>query len=218
MAKNWAKVILIIVLTGLLILALFRHSLCRFLIYRASAKATGGLRLTIKDLNLDLLHSSLTMRDVTLFNPAGFEDKILAQVKQIFIQYDLLGSLGKGWHIRQAKVDISEINSIKNESGISNVASLRNQKNLVKPPTQQPVLTSPTQNKPKQTTSRRPKFLIDHLEVSLEKATVINYAAKIGEPAVIVFMMKGPYHFHNVSDLEYVAESLSKDTLGNNTN
>ncbi|MCQ9208701.1 MAG: AsmA family protein [Omnitrophica bacterium] len=208
MFKKSLKICLVLILLIVLTLAFFRHSLCRFLIYSAASKAT-GLELSIEDLHLDILNSSLYLRGVTLFNPPGFKNKTLAKAKEISIEYDLLGSLKRGFHLRQVKVDIGEVNIIRDEKGTSNLSSFKKKKASLEP-SKKDSATSSTQRKVKRSKEEvRPKFLIDRLEISLEKATFIDYGAGIGEPAVIVFTMKGPYVFKDVSNLGYLVKSTS---------
>jgi len=190
------KTFLISILILILVAAIFRHTLCRFLIEKTTARAT-GLKLSIEDLNLDILNNNLRMRGITLLNPPGFKNEALGKAREIFIKYDLLGSLGGRLHLRLLKADIDEINIIRNEKGGSNVSAAASSTSLAR--------KSAKRIKRK----RRPKFLIDRLEISLEKAAFMDYNAGIGQPAVIIFTVKGPCVFKNVGDLGYVVNSVS---------
>ena len=53
------------------------------------------------------------------------------------------------------------------------------------------------------------RFHIDRLQVSLDKATFVDYNAPVGESAVIIFSVKGPMVFKDVSDLNNVVDSVS---------
>jgi len=202
------KAFLISILILILVAAIFRHTLCRLLIEKATARAT-GLKLSIEDLNLDILNNNLRMRGITLLNPPGFKNEALGEAREIFIKYDLLGSLGGRLHLRLLKADIDEINIIRNEKGGSNVSALK--KGEVKARASSAASsTSLAQKRVKRIErKRRPKFLIDRLEISLEKAAFMDYNAGIGQPAVIIFTVKGPCVFKNVGDLGYVVNSVS---------
>ena len=212
MFKTLAKVLLILVLIFILIAASFRHSLCRFLICRAASK-TLGLKLSIEELNLDILNNSLALRGITMFNPPEFENEILAQAKGIFIKYNLLGFLNGRPHLPQAKVEISEINIIRNEKGHCNLAAFKRKKTKLKVPVAESApdtLPAPSaQKRLKSKRHPRPKLLIDELEFSVDKVTFIDYKAEVGKPAVIIFSSKNPFIFRNISDLEYVIDSVS---------
>ena len=202
------KILLILILIFILIVAFFRNSLCRFIIYSSVAKAT-GLKLFIKDLNLDVLNNSLYMQGITLFNPPEFKNKILGRANEISLKYDLLSFLGGRLHLPQVKADIDEVNIIRDAKGNSNVVAFKKGR---RPKVKAGPLKGPAPSQRK-TESRkkaiRPKFLIDRLEIVLGKVTFIDYRAGIGESAVIVFKVSGPCVFRNVSDLGYVVDSVS---------
>lgn len=204
------KTLIILVLIIILATLLFRQRLCRILIEQATAQTT-GLKLSIQDLNLNILNNSLSMGEVTLFNPYGFQSAVLGKAKEISILYDPLALLKGRLHLYQVKVEISEINIIKGEKGNSNVSAFKKirPEPEVKAAPDVPLALRSLPQKSKPGKERHPRFLIDRLELSLEKVTFIDYSAEIGEAAVIIFTIKGPCVFKNVSELNYVADSVS---------
>lgn len=204
------KVLLILVLIFILIMAFCRNALCRFLIQTAANKAT-GLQLSIEELNLNVLKSNLYIQGITLFNPEGFKDKILGKAKEVFIKYDLWASLSGRLHLPYVRIDISEINIIRNEKGSSNVAAFKKKRVERKPATQiSPTLNSLLQRKTKTGEAKvRPKLLIDSLEVSVKRVAFVDYTAEAKGPAMIVFTSSDPFVFKNVNDLNYVINSVS---------
>lgn len=208
MAK-FVKFISIFVLILMLTVAFFRDTLCRSSIQMAVTKAT-GLKLSIKHLNLNILRSSLELQGITLFNPPGFKDQSLAKAKQILIKYDLLDSLRGKLHLKLLRVDISEVNIIRNKENASNVSGFKKTKSEVEPKKEIVQTASQTTLKEvKKDTPTQPKFLIDRLELSLGKVTFIDYQAGIGEPAVIIFTVDSPCVLKNVTDLDHVINSVS---------
>ncbi|MBL7092126.1 MAG: hypothetical protein ISS24_01835 [Candidatus Omnitrophica bacterium] len=202
------KAFLILILIFVLVAAFFRHTLCRLLIEKATARAT-GLKLSIEDLNLNILNSNLCMRGITLLNPPGFKNEALGKAREIFIKYDLLGSLGGRLHLRLLKADIDEVNIIRNEKGGSNVSALKKGEFKAKASSGTSSTSLARKSVKRIKRKRQPKFLIDRLEISLEKAAFMDYNAGIGQPAVIIFTVKDPCVFKNVSDLGYVVNSVS---------
>lgn len=204
------KVLLILVLIFILIIAFSRNALCRFLIQSATNKAT-GLQLSIEELNLDVLKSNLYIQGITLFNPEGFKDKILGKAKEVFIKYDLWASLSGRLHFSYVRIDISEINIIRNEKGSSNMAAFKKKRIETKPATEiTPTSSFLFQRKTKTGAAKvRPKLLIDSLELSVKRVAFVDYTAEAEEPAMIVFASSDPFVFKNVSDLNYVIDSVS---------
>lgn len=185
----------------MLIAAFFRHSLCRILVEKVTARAT-GLKISIEKMSLDILNNNLYMRGITLSNPPGFKDEILGKAENIFIVYDLWGSLKGRLHLRLLKININELNIIRNTKGASNVSTLKNSSSSIK-------LSEKSGKSGGLKNPKKPKFLIDRLELSIEKATFMDYKAEVGQPAAIILTVKGPCIFKNVSDLGYVFDSVS---------
>ena len=174
------KVLLILALIFILIVSFSRNALCRFLIRTTTSKTT-GLKLSIEELNLDVFKSSLYIGGITLLNPEGFKDKALAKAKEIFIKYNLWGFLSGRLHLPDVRIDITEINIIRNEKGHSNVSALKRKKTgLSSRAKESATHTSPAasiQEKGKKRKHSRPRFIIDRLEVSVKKTTFIDYGA-----------------------------------------
>jgi len=209
------KLLLILGLIFILVTDFFRHTLTRILIEKTTRHAT-GLKLSIEDLNLDILNSSLDMQGIILFNPPGFKNEVMGKASEIFIKYDLLGSLTGGVRLQQLKAKIDEINIIINEKGISNTASFRRQKLKAKSANNSPSASDVQRKSKANKRKKRPKFLIDRLEFSVERTSYMNCNADIGQTAVIVFERKGPYVFNNVSGLEDVLKPvLAKGVIRN---
>lgn len=199
------KLLLILGLIFILVTAFFRHTLTRILIEKVTRHVT-GLKLSIEDLNLDILNSSLDMKGIILFNPPGFKNEVMGRASEIFIKYDLLGFLRGRFRLRQIKAEIDEINIIKNEQGKSNVSSFKKAKSS-KDASSTPAAQKKIKASKKQ---KRTKYLIDKLEISVKKVTFMNYKAGIGQPAVIIFTSEGPLILTNVSDFSYVIDAMSE--------
>lgn len=215
------KIILILVLISVLIAVIFRHALCQLLITHAVDYAT-GLKLSIDELSFDILNSSLYMRGATLFNPPGFKNKVLAKAKEIFIKYDLFAFLAGRVHLHKLKLNIGEINIIKNESGNSNAAAFKKfRKKADRKKSARDTLSDSitlkdaivAAKKDKKELQSQPIFLIDNLELFVDELTYINHQAEIGETAVTVFTGQGPLIYTNVSSLNEVLSAVSARTF-----
>ncbi|MFC1699634.1 hypothetical protein ACFL1I_06745 [Candidatus Omnitrophota bacterium] len=203
------KPLIIFILVIILITAFFRNLICKALIEGGVAKFT-ELQASIDLVHLDLLKNSLRLQGVNVLNPPGFKDENLARAEEIFIKYDLLGCLTGNPHLYLLKLDITEINIIRNEQNLSNMGGFKKafprkeskKKNVS-------ASNSAGAQDPKTTKQPPAKFMIDQLEFSIGKIAFINYRAGIGEPAVVIFKVKQPAVFKNVSDFNNVIKSVS---------
>jgi hypothetical protein len=199
-------IFLILLLVAILIAVSFRNKLCLSLIRNWTSKNI-GLELSIEDLNINLLRNTLSLKGITLINPPGFKNETLGEIKEIFVNYDLISSLKKKKpHFRLIKVHISEINIIKNERGESNTASFVKRNVDTRFPTDTKSALPAQKEIEENKGGNNDKFLIDRLALSLEKATFMDYTANVGQ---IIFTLEGPCLFKNVSHLAYVINSVS---------
>ena len=201
------KIFLVLVLVCILSAAFFRHRLCRILIEKAALRTT-GLKLSIEKLNLDILSSSLYIRGAALFNPPGFRSEILCGIKEILIKYDLVSFLSGRTRLHYAKADISEINIIRDKEGNSNLSVFSEGALRRRFPEQAAAVSVAPKKSPKKKEKEYPKFFIDNLELFLEKAVFTDYKAGIDQPAVIIFTIRAPYLFKNVSKLNCVVDLI----------
>lgn len=218
MLKKSLKIIFVLLLLSALSAIVLRNQLCKQLILTATNKIT-GLKLSIRKLNLDILSSSLRLQGIAILNPHGFNSEVLANVEEIVINYNLLGSIRGELHLNQVKVKINKLNIIRNSKGQTNITSFKNKIAEGKTTLNAPSLTaknSITSNKKKLKKTSRPKIKIDRLEVSLKKAVFTDYRTKIGRPTVIVFTSNEPFIFKNVNYLDLAGTFVStEDGFGN---
>ncbi|MBN3038011.1 MAG: hypothetical protein JW869_01180 [Candidatus Omnitrophica bacterium] len=206
---NAIKTLAVLILFIILVLSFLRNDICLELIDQACARTT-GLEISIGSLNLDPLRSKLSMQDITLYNPPGFESDILAHANMISLRYSPFRLASGRFYFREARADIEEINIIRAENGASNVTNFKKMRAAHKNKKKRQTLPS-AQKEDKKTAKKdvQPKFFIEKLEISLGKATFWDYRADAENPNKIVFALQGPSTFTNVSDLNYVVDSVS---------
>ncbi|MFH1245899.1 MAG: hypothetical protein V1662_05365 [Candidatus Omnitrophota bacterium] len=114
---------LVFIFILLFLAVLFRHLLLTSWIVSAATKAT-GCQVSIEKLNLDMFHSRIYMRNVTLLNSKEFDNKkILGSAGEILIQYNLFGWIAGKAPLEYVKADIRELNIIRNKEGNLNIFS-----------------------------------------------------------------------------------------------
>lgn len=196
--------ILIVALTA----SFFRHSLCRSFLISQVEKNT-GLTMSIDKVNLDILNSTLNIEGVSFLNPPGFKNEKLGEVKQIFIRYNLFALLQNRIHFYEIKATLGEINIIQNENGQSNISLLKaNNKKISSSQQINPQLKN-VGKKDSTKEKKKPKLLIDRLEIVVGKVSFLNYRAKIGQSAAIIFTVNSPCVFKNVTNLKSVVNYMS---------
>ena len=80
-------------------------------------KAITGLRLDIGSMNVGILKTLLGIKDLKLFNPRGFQDKIMVDMPEIYVDYDLGAFLKGKVHLEEVRLNLKELTVVKNEKG-----------------------------------------------------------------------------------------------------
>jgi len=153
----------IILLSGVL-LYFFHDNLIRRTAEVMITDAT-GFRVKIESLRHEF-PAELTLRNVTLYNPPGFESEIFAQAPYFFIDIDLPALLKKEcFHIRLWKLIITDLNVEKNKRGVVNGKLLKSIKTIVSRKTRAPSGAAAGQDL---------DFKMDRLEVEILRVDYVN--------------------------------------------
>jgi len=169
-----------------------------------------GLKIEIKGLNVGVIRSVVSIKDLKVFNPDGFADRIMIDMPEIYVDYDLWAIITGNIHIREMRIELKELDVIKNQRGELNLNSLK-------------VVKSEKQGRAsKATEGGMPKMRIDVLQLKVGKAVYKDYS-KGGEPVVQEFNINLNERFTNI-DNPYalvgllVVKTLSSTTISNLAN
>jgi hypothetical protein len=126
---------------------------------------------------VSFMSASIEVKNLRVYNPAGFPDKLMLDVPQVFIEFDP-PALSKGQaHFKTVKLDLKELQVIRDKSGRLNV-------DVVKPTKTE---TSKAQSEAKATSGgKAPKLHIDLMLLSIGRVVYKDYTGG-GEPAIQTF-------------------------------
>lgn len=149
---------------------------------------SGAAHVPVKigGVNLSFLSASIRLKDINVHNPSGFKDRWMAQIPQVFIDFEP-GELFQGRaHFKEVRLDLKEMTVVRNKDGRLNVDS-------VKPTTEQ---KKEAKQKAKPASGQKPpKLMIDKLSLSIGRVVYKDYSAG-GEPQIQTFDI-------NIKDREY---------------
>ena len=183
-------VVIVIVVSGLVIA---RNILAKMIIVKG-VKSVTGMAVDIKSINIGLRHSGIAVKGLKIYNPAGFNDKLLADIPEVYVDFDLLGLLRNQVHLRQLKINISELSVILNENRKLNVNSL--------------ALLSP-----KSSGTKTAQVKIDELQLKIIKVAYQGYLPAVGVKSK-EFNINIDENFHDVANPSKVAADILKRILG----
>ena len=128
-------------------------------------KLITGLDTQIGSLRVGLINTAVGIKGLRVLNPHGFPERVMVDVPEIFVDYDL-GSFLKGEaHLQTMRVNLAELHVIKSAEGQLNLNSVK------------ALESGKTEAGQKPQAGPAPKFLIDVLELKVGKVVYKDYTA-----------------------------------------
>ncbi|MFH1868992.1 MAG: hypothetical protein ABH843_08500 [Candidatus Omnitrophota bacterium] len=164
-----------------------------------------GLKLNIGSFNIGILKTLVGIRDLKLYNPKGYIDKVMLDMPEIYVDYDLPAIFKNKVHLNEMRIDLNEFMVVKNEKGELNLDSLKvvqAQKEGKKP-----------EDKEK---AKIPDIQIDSLRLKIGKVIYKDYS-KGSEPSVREFNVNIDEKYENITDPHALVSLIVVKALANTT-
>ncbi len=197
--------IIIIVLVVFLAFGFVKNSIIQSVISTTISKAA-HVPVSIGSTSASLLSSSIRIKNLRLYNPRGFPEKLMLEIAQIFIDFDPAPLLKGQAHFQEVRVDLKQLVVIKNKDGRVNVDAVK------------PAKGESRERAAAKSKGEGPKLKIDKLYLSIGRVVYKDYSLG-GEPRVEVFDVNMQDRvFTNIEDPNAVVslvmfEALTKTTL-----
>lgn len=155
-----------------------------------------GLAVSVEKVNAGIFSSSLNVEGLRFYNPEGYAEKILAEIPEICIFYDLKGFLKKKMHLKTLKIYLKEFVVVKNNAGELNINSIKG----VKKEDNRAVSV-------KKEFLKSTKIQIDNCDLKIDKILYKDYS-KGEKSAVQEFDVYVEEHYTNISDAKKILELI----------
>ncbi|MBN3037949.1 MAG: hypothetical protein JW869_00865 [Candidatus Omnitrophica bacterium] len=170
-----------------------------------------GLKLSISSFKVGVINTLVGIRDLRLHNPKGYKDKIMLDMPEIYVDYDLPAIMRGTVHLEEMRINMQEFFVVKNERGELNLDSLKvvqAQKEGKKPQEQEK--------------GKTPQIKIDNLQLKIGKVVYKDYS-KGGTPQVREFNVNLNEKYSNITNPYslvslIVVKALANTTIANLTN
>ncbi len=151
--------VFIFILVGALFGAIyFAHDWVLKVVLTTAVQSLTGFHTKIEGLHLIPEKGSILIEDLVLLNPRRFQERVFADIPEIYLQLDLPALLHKeGIHIPELRLNIQEFNVEKDPKGVSNLS-------LLKPAKKAKTETAQPAPAPKKTAT---PFYLDQLELTI---------------------------------------------------
>jgi len=196
------KIIKIVAVVLVLVIVMsFAKNIMARTIVSAGVKAITGLKLGIKSMNVGVLRTLIGGKGLKLFNPPGFKDSLMADVPEIYVDYDLGAFFKKKVHLNELRLNLKELIVVKNKEGKINLNSLK----VVK--------------KKKETVkgdAGKPHFQIDALELKIGRVIYKDYSTG-GAPKIREFNVDIEERYEDIADPRALGKLIVFRALVNTT-
>jgi len=176
-------------------------------------KVVTGLRLKIGGFNLGIINTLVGIEDLKLYNPAGFQEPVMLDMPEIYVDYNLPSFFQGNIHLEEMRIDMKEFMVVRNKSGALNLDSLK------------VVQAHKEGKKPGEKTkteAKMPKIQIDNLQLKIGKVVYKDYS-KGGSPSVREFNVNLNEKYKDITDPYslvslIVVKALMNTSIANLTN
>jgi len=183
--------VLVIFLAVVAVLLLAKNFIAKIAVEKGVEFAT-GVKLRVSGLQVGVFKSRVNINNLKLYNPKGFEDKIMIDIPNVYVDYNLPSIIKGKVHLNYIKLNLREFVVVKNKDGKVNLDSL-------KPVKEQ----KEEKEKPKEKAAKAPEVKIDNLELKIGKVIFKDYT-KGDKPSVKEFNINIDEKYNNISNLNAV--------------
>lgn len=202
--KKVLSTILIVVLVVGIVLAAGKNTIARVSVEKGVEIVT-GLPLKMKSLNIGIINTLVGIKDLRLFNPPGYEDKVMLDMPEVYVDYDLPAIIKGKIHLEEVRIDLKEFVVVKNAKGELNL-------NSIKTVQKQQEAAKPAPKKE----GKAPEIQIDTLQLKIGKVIYKDYS-KGGEPSVKEFNLNLDEKYQNIDDPNKLVSLIIVKALMNTT-
>ena len=176
-------------------------------------KAVTGLSLSIKKMKIGILSTLIGIDELKLYNPKGFEDPVMADIPEVYVNYRLGAFLKKKVHLEEVRLYIKEIVVAKNKDGKLNLDSLTSIGAAKEAKEKQEEKKTAAQKKSK---AAPPQIKIDLLKLKIDKVYYKDYS-KGDTPSVKEFNVNIDATYENITDPKALVNIIVVKALANTT-
>ena len=164
-----------------------------------------GLSLSIRSFHIGLLQTVVKVEELQAFNPPGFPEKVMADIPEIYVDYDLANLLKGKAHLKEMRLYLKEFIVVKNRQGKVNLKALK----VAQPPNRKSAPPPKKKGKGSQMT-------IDRLELKIGKVIFKDYS-KEGPPSTKEFNINLHERLEHITSTESLVSLVIMKALMHTT-
>ena len=185
MKKGW--IVAISILVALLVVLMAKDMIIKASVESGVAHVT-GLKLDIRYLNVGIFRTAVSIKGLRVFNPRQFTDRVMVDMPETYVDYDLPAILGGKVHLRDLRINLKEFVVVKDKNGELNLNSLK-------------VVAAKKKGAeaPEAQGGNMPTIMIDNLELKIGKVIYKDYSSG-STPSVKEFNVNLDERYTNIDN------------------
>lgn len=116
---------------------------------------------------------------MTLYNPKDYRDRIMFDVPEIYVKYDLVSAIKGMIHLPELRFHLKELVVVRNDKGQLNISALKSLK-------------------PEKSSEKMPQMQIDHFGLKIGKVIYKDYSQG-AKPAIKEFNVDTDEEYNNIT-------------------
>lgn len=88
-------------------------------------KMVTGLQMDIGSMDVGILNTLVGINDIKLYNPPDYPERIMVDMQEIYVNYDLSAFLKRQAHLEEVRINLKELTVLKDKNGELNIKSLK---------------------------------------------------------------------------------------------
>jgi len=196
--------LIVIVLIAAVVLAVGKNTIAKVAVEKSVEMVT-GLKLSMQSLNIGIIKTLVGIKELKLYNPDGYKDRVMLDMPEIYVDYDLAAAFRGKVHLKEMRMNLKEFTVVRNEKGELNLDSLK----VVREE------KAPEKAAPKEK-GKMPEIQIDKLELKIGKVVYKDYS-KGGAPSVQEFNLNLDETYQNIDNPAQLVSLIVVKALMNTT-
>ena len=193
-------IIIIIIVVALWILVSGKDLIAKNIIYTGVRTLT-GLKVDIKSMDIGILKTAVSIEGLKIFNPPDFKDRMMADIPEIYVDYELKAFLRGKVHLRELRLNLKEFIVVKNREGKVNLDSLK-------------TIKASKKRSGEESGSKKPNLQIDTMDLKIGKVIYKDYY-NTERPSIREFNVNISERYKNIDDPRKFANLIILKALMN---
>ncbi|HNX90969.1 MAG TPA: hypothetical protein PKY78_01385 [Candidatus Omnitrophota bacterium] len=199
-----------VVLAVCLVLSVSKNVIAKVAIEKGVETVT-GLKLEMQSLNIGILNTLVGIKNLKLYNPDGYKEKVMVDLPEAYVNYDLPAIFKNMVHLREVRLDLKTFVVEKNSKGELNLDAL-------KPVQSGKKGKAGAKQEPAQEAKqgKAPEIKIDLLTLKIGKVVYLDYS-KGGTPQMQEFNLNINEQYRDITDPNALVGAIVVKALMNTT-